>query len=86
METPIYKKIIEAVVGYNEWAQKWKNYHYAKRDGLYGLSGREESEAIESLKPIGMPEEFREDYESVVRETQQAEEYRRQEAYEANQD
>ncbi len=51
MKTPISQSIIRKITGYEEWAMAWKDYHMAKAYGIDGLSGKEEAQVIEMLRP-----------------------------------
>ena len=58
MKHPISSSIIKKITGFSEWAQRWKDYNLARAKGIEGLSGREELEAIESLRPDYKKEEI----------------------------
>ncbi len=51
MKKSITDNIIENIIGYNRYAQAWKDWHMLRGRGIPGLSGEEEERAINSLRP-----------------------------------
>lgn len=49
--TPIGDSIMKNIIGFVEWQMRWNFYHEAKINGIPGLSGKEEQDVIESLRP-----------------------------------